>query len=66
MALIYKDDNNEWAFKHGKHIGKTLDEVAKESPGYLQWMFSKASDDLSDEAFHALEDTMADNNIDAP
>jgi len=65
MALI-THDGTDWIFKHGKHIGKTLDEVAKETPTYLQWMFSKASDDLTDEAFHALEDAMEENDIDVP
>ena len=65
MALIYKDGEH-WAFKHGKYMGKTLKEVAEEDPSYLQWMFSKASDDLSNEAFHALEDIMEEHDIGVP
>lgn len=62
MALIYKS-GDVWAFKHGKHIGKTLEEVAEEAPSYLKWMFNNASDDLDKEAFNALEDVMEDHDI---
>ena len=65
MAIIYHD-GSDWAFKHGKYVGKTLKEVAESDPSYLQWMFAKASDDLSDEAFHALEDIMEENDIEVP
>jgi hypothetical protein len=66
VALIAKDADDSWAFIHGKHQGKTLEEVAEEDPGYLSWMYAKASDDLSKEAFYALEDVMGEHDIEVP
>lgn len=69
MALIRKDPlTNEWVFKHGKHIGKTLQEVAesKSDQGYLLWMWEKASEDLDDEAMHALEDAIEEAGLEIP
>jgi broad specificity phosphatase PhoE len=64
MAILMKDPNNFlWCFKHGKYQGKTIEEVAEEDPGYLRWVHDKATDDLSDEAFYELEDTMEKFNI---
>lgn len=60
--MIDKKDG-EWILIHGKHQGKTLTEVAEEDPNYLKWVHKKASDDLSDEAFYALEDVMENNDI---
>ena len=62
MALLTKDGNHV-VFKHGKHKGETLDEVASEDPGYLKWVFNEASSDLTDELFSALEDCLSDNGI---
>lgn len=61
--MILKKVDGEWVFSKGKHEGETLDEVANEDPGYLRWAHSKASDDLSDEAYYALEDVMEKNDI---
>lgn len=65
MALIYKKEN-EWIVRHGKHIGQTLKEVAEEDPSYLRWVYAKASDDFTKEAFYALEDVMEEFDIDIP
>lgn len=51
-------------FTRGKHDGETLEEVADSDPSYLKWVFNEASERLSDEAFHALEDVMSDKGID--
>jgi hypothetical protein len=64
--LIAKDAHGEWVFAHGKHQGRTLETVAEEDPSYLQWMYSKASDGLSKEAFYSLEDIMEKHDIEVP
>jgi len=67
VAFLCMDKNGEWAFKHGKHIGKTIDEVAKEAPSYLVWMFdSKVIYDLDNKAYYALVDVMGEHHIDVP
>jgi hypothetical protein len=65
MALI-KREGEHYSFIRGKHQGETLDDVAASDPSYLQWMFENATEDLDDEAFHALEDVMEENSIDFP
>lgn len=61
MALIEKKDG-EWVFGAGKHQGKTLTEVAEESPGYLQWVHENVTK-MPDDAFYALEDVMEEYDI---
>lgn len=65
MALL-EQLNDEWVFARGKFAGETLKQVAKEQPSYLQWVFENATDGLSDDAFHALEDMMEENEIEIP
>jgi hypothetical protein len=62
MALI-KKDGDHYVFKHGKHQGDTLEDVAESDPGYLKWMHENAVKDLDNEAFYALEDVMEKNDI---
>ena len=63
MALLAKDAEGVWVFKHGKYAGKTLEEVCVEAPTYIKWMQAKAADDLSDEAYFEVEDAMEKHNI---
>lgn len=63
MAILAHDGNHV-VFKHGKHRGETLDEVAESDPGYLKWVFHEASGDLSDDIFRVLEDCLTDHDID--
>ena len=65
MAIVYKD-GSEWRVRGSKHEGETLQQVAKDDPTYLRWMYKKASEDLSDEAFYALEDVMKKFRIELP
>jgi hypothetical protein len=62
--MLKKTATGSWCFLSGKHKDKTLDEVARESPEYLQWVRRKGSLALSDEAFYALEDVMLAHRID--
>jgi hypothetical protein len=67
MALIIKNEDGDFVFRAGKHQGKTIQAVAEEAPSYLTWMFdAKATYDLSDEAYRALEEVMKENDIEIP
>ena len=58
MAILQEVDGQLF-FKHGKYKGKSLDEIAQTDPTYLQnWLYPKASDDLTDEVFRKLVSTM--------
>ncbi len=64
MALI-KKEGDDYVFVAGKHQGKTLQEVAEDSPGYIRWLHDgDAGSDLSKEAWEAIEDVMEENGID--
>ena len=71
MALMYQV-GSAWVFKLGKHAGETLVDVVAQDPNYiLKWMFRRKGgrapvDDLSDDAYHALEDVMEEANIEVP
>lgn len=60
---LIQEIDGEWKFAFGKHEGKTLEEVAEESPGYLRWVYNEASENLEDDAFHALEDVCGEHDI---
>ncbi len=64
MALLHKSQDGRWELGGNKHSGELLETVAEEDPGYLKWMFRKASDGLSKEAFDALETTLDEHDID--
>lgn len=61
--ILKKDENGVVVFTRGKFEGETLAHVADSEPGYLKWVFNSASEDLSDEVFHLLEDMMEENGI---
>lgn len=51
-------------FRAGKHRGETLETVARNDPKYLRWLRNDdAAEDLTDEAFELLEQTMKNYNI---
>lgn len=61
--LLWDTNRRRWVFRIGKHANKTLDDVAKEDPTYLQWMFrTRVLGHLKDE-FHHLVDVMEKHGI---
>lgn len=61
---MIKKVDGVFCFTRGKHQNEKLEDVAVSDPSYLKWVFNEASESLSDEAFHALEDVMEENGID--
>ncbi len=63
--MLLKQVERRFVFTGGRHRGKELNEVAKENPEYLQWLFNslEVNQDLSDEAWYALEDSMREHKI---
>lgn len=62
MALVYKKEKI-WYLNGSKHLGKTLEEVAKIDPGYVWWIWHKIGPAMADETYYAIEDVMYKNNI---
>jgi hypothetical protein len=63
MAILMREGKGRVIFKHGKYMSREIDDVAKEDPGYLKWVFNSASEDLSNDLFDALETCLSDNDI---
>ena len=63
VAILSKE-GTRWLVGGTKHKGKRLEEVAKEDPGYLKWIFRKASEDLPTDAFNYLSDVLEKFKID--
>lgn len=63
MALIKQDEDGDLVFIHGKYTGELLEDVANSDPDYVNWMYRDASEDLSTEIFHKLQDVMEENGI---
>jgi hypothetical protein len=63
MAILSKE-GEQWVVGGTKHRGRELGEVAMTDPGYLKWMYRKASEDLSPEAFNVLSDVLEKFKID--
>lgn len=61
--MIIKKVEDQWVFAHGKYEGKSIEEVVEDDPNYIKWAYQKASDDLPDEAYYALEDLLEENDI---
>jgi hypothetical protein len=53
-------------FTRGKYDTKTVDEVARLDPSYLQWVFTSATEELADPEFRHLEDVMRKYGIAFP
>ena len=52
-----------YVFGGGKHIGKTMEQVAAEDPMYLNWFFREETYPLSDHAYQALVELMTSKGI---
>lgn len=52
--LVKSKDTGGWVFNHGKHKDCTLETIAAEHAGYLNWMLDKVGE-LSDEQRAAIE-----------
>lgn len=61
--MILKRVDDEIIFVKGKHRGESLSSVAESDITYLKWVFKKASTDLADDVFHALEDVMEEKGL---
>ena len=64
MPLI-KHGELGWSLNGGKHSGESLDQVARNDPGYLNWVWNekKIYDFLPDDAAYALEDAMTKHGV---
>lgn len=51
-----------WLFARGKHIGKTLREVAQDVPEYVIWVYEEV-DDLTKEQRQAIEEIAEEEGV---
>jgi hypothetical protein len=62
--VILSPASEGWVVGGTKHRGKLLEKVAQEDPEYLKWMYCKASEGLTQDAFYALDDALRKFGID--
>jgi hypothetical protein len=64
MAILFKREGT-FVFGGTKHKDKELEEVAREDPGYLNWLWNNVDmlGNLTDEATSALQDAMEREGI---
>ena len=55
--------DGDWVFGKGKFVDFKLSDVAKDNPSYLIWVHKDATNNLSNDAYYALEDVMEEFNI---
>lgn len=68
MAMVYwSKKEQEFLVSGKKHAGKTLEDVAKEDPGYLAWLWTSKEPpllgELTEEAYEALDSIMREYDI---
>ena len=65
MSGMLENEGKHWVMRGRKHNGKRLEDVAKDDPSFLTWLWSTISvfQHLSKEAVDALQSIMEKEEI---
>jgi hypothetical protein len=61
--LYRRVEDGKTVVRAGKHPGKTLEEVRRQDPTFLWWLWEKNSDELSQEMFEELTDLLKESGM---